>query len=65
MSLAIRVALAKRQISQSELARRIKATRPYVCSLCNGDRLPSFDMMMRIANCLDLKLWELIKGGEE
>lgn len=65
IALAFRVALAKKQVSQSELARRIKATRPFICSICNGDRQPSLDMMIRSANSLDMKLSELIKGGEE
>jgi transcriptional regulator with XRE-family HTH domain len=62
---AFRVALAKKQISQSELARRVEATRPFICSICNGDRLPSMDMMIKCANALDMKVWEIIKGGEE
>jgi transcriptional regulator with XRE-family HTH domain len=65
IGLAFRVALAKQQVSQSELARRIKATRPFICAICNGDRQPSLEMMVKVANALDMKLWEIIKGGEE
>ena len=65
ISLAFRVSLARQQVSQSELARRVQATRPFICSICNGDRQPSLDMMVKVAKALDMKLSEVIKGGEE
>jgi DNA-binding Xre family transcriptional regulator len=62
---AIRVMLAKRQVSQTTLAKEVDVTRPYMSSLCNNERVPSFRLLERISNSLDCKLSELIAGGEE
>lgn len=61
----IRVMLAKRQISQTKLAKMVEVTRPYMSSLCNNERVPSFGLLERISESLGCKVWELIKEGEE
>lgn len=65
LGLAIRVMLAKRQISQTKLAKEVNVTRPYMCSLCNNERVPSFGLLEDISSALNCALSELIKGGEE
>lgn len=60
----IRVMLAKRQISQTKLAKEVEVTRPYMSSLCNNERVPSFGLLEKISDALDCKLWELIKECE-
>ena len=65
LGLAIRVMLAKRQISQTKLAKEVNVTRPYMCSLCNNERVPSFGLLEGISSALNCALSELIKGGEE
>jgi len=57
----IRVMLAKRQVSQTKLSKEVGVTRPYMSSLCNNDRVPSFGLLERISDALDCELWELIK----
>jgi len=61
----IRVMLAKRQISQTKLAKKVEVTRPYMSSLCNNERVPSFGLLERISEALDCELWELIKECKE
>ena len=60
----IRVMLAKRQVSQTKLAKEVEVTRPHMCSLCNNERVPSFGLLERMSDALDCKLWELIKECE-
>ncbi len=60
----IRVMLAKRNISQTKLAKQVGVTRPYMSSLCNNERVPSFGLLEKISNALDCELWELIKECE-
>ena len=61
---AIRVMLAKRQLSQAKLAAMVEVTRPYMCSLCNNERVPSFGLLERICEALECKVSELIAEGE-
>jgi len=60
----IRVMLAKRQVSQTKLANQVEVTRPYMSSLCNNKRVPSFGLLEKISDALDCQLWELIKECE-
>ena len=60
----IRVMLAKRQVSQTKLAKEVEVTRPYMSSLCNNERVPSFGLLKKISDALDCHLWELIKECE-
>lgn len=62
---AIRVFIAKKNISQSKLAKSVDVTRPYMSSLCNSERIPSFGLLHKIAKSLDCKVWELIREAEE
>lgn len=61
----IRVMLAKRNVSQTKLAKEVEVTRPYMSSLCNNERVPSFGLLERMSAALDCKVWELIKECEE
>ena len=61
----IRVMLAKKQLSQTKLAAAVDVTRPYMSSLCNNERVPSFGLLEKISASLDCKVWELIKESEE
>lgn len=61
----IRVMLARNSMSQSALAREVKVTRPYICSLCNNDKIPSTLLLKKISNVLGCKVSDLlIEGGE-
>ena len=61
----IRVMLARRNISQTVLAREVEVTRPYMSSLCNNERTPSFGLLEKISSTLGCELWELIKESGE
>ncbi len=61
----IRVMLARNNLSQTKLAAAVKVTRPYMSSLCNNERVPSFGLLERIGESLDCKVWELVKESEE
>lgn len=63
LGLAIRVMIAKRKVSQTSLAKEVGVTRPYMSSLCNNDRIPSFGLLEKVSVALDCELWELIKEG--
>ena len=60
----IRVMLAKRQVSQTKLAKEVDVTRPYMCSLCNNERVPSFGLLEKISEALDCKVSEIVAEGE-
>lgn len=57
----IRVMLAKRNISQTKLAKQVGVTRPYMSSLCNNERVPSFGLLETMSAELCCELWELMK----
>jgi DNA-binding Xre family transcriptional regulator len=61
----IRVMLAKRQLSQTKLAMAVNVTRPYMSSLCNNERVPSFGLLESMCAALNCKVWELIRECEE
>ena len=60
----IRVMLAKRQISQTKLAREVGVTRTYMSSLCNNDRVASLGLLERMASALNCGVWEILKEAE-
>jgi transcriptional regulator with XRE-family HTH domain len=62
---AIRVYIAKLNISQTKLAKSVGVTRPYMSSLCNNERVPSFGLLESISKSLECRVWELIKEAEE
>jgi transcriptional regulator with XRE-family HTH domain len=61
LGLGIRLMLARKKMSQTKLAKAVSVTRPYMCSLCNNERVPSFGLLEEISKALDCELWELIK----
>lgn len=61
----IRIMLAKRQVSQTTLSKEVGVTRPYVCSLCNNSKEPSFALLEKIAYALDCNVSEIIASGEQ
>ncbi|MEE8209079.1 MAG: helix-turn-helix transcriptional regulator [Nitrosomonadaceae bacterium] len=64
IGVAIRVALAKRNKSQTWLANEVDVTRPFLSNLCNNNKAPSIGMLRKIACALGMPVSELIKGGE-
>lgn len=65
IAVSIRVWIAKRNTSQTKLAKKVGVTRPYMSSLCTGGKIPSTGLIERISKALDIEVSELIKAGEE
>ena len=66
MSIAasLRMALAKKNKSQTWLAKEIEVTRPYVCNICNGNKKPSIETIERICKALEITKSDFFKYGE-
>jgi DNA-binding Xre family transcriptional regulator len=61
----IRVMLARRNISQTRLAREVGVSRPYMSSLCTNNKTPSFGLLESISLSLGCEMWEIIKESAE
>lgn len=61
--LAIRYHREEKDISQEELAARAGISRTYLSLVENKKRIPSFDLLKKIASCLDETVTELILGS--
>lgn len=62
------VILKKRQqmgLSQDEVAQRSKLHRTYISDVERGERNISVESMRRIANALDMRVWQLVQYAEE
>ena len=64
LGVGIRVMIARQNTNQTQLAKAIGVTRPYMSSLCNNERTPSFGLLENISAFLNCKVWELIKESE-
>lgn len=62
----LREKLTEREISQSELAKRVGVSQPYMNQLTKGMRVPSVELVRKICRELGLELSDLIvdPGGE-
>lgn len=54
--------LAKRGMSQSELAEKAGLSKPFVCRFLNGNRLPTHDVVTRIAHALNTTAGDFVQG---
>lgn len=61
----IRVLLARRKISGSELARKVGVTQPYISRRLNGEVAFDLDDLERIAAVLDVDVTDLIPRRRE
>lgn len=62
------VILKKRQqmgLSQDEVAQRSKLHRTYISDVERGERNISVESMRRIANALDMRVWQLVQYAED
>lgn len=60
----IRVMMAKQNTNQTQVAKTVGITRPYMSSLCNNGRTPSLGLLSEISKSLSCQVWELIKEAE-
>jgi len=61
---AIKVALAKNDIRQNELAARLGVSDKYISRVCNQENV-GMNTIRKIADELDMKVSELVALGEE
>ena len=61
---AIKVALAKNDIRQNELAARLGVSDKYISRVCNHENV-GMNTIRKIADELDMKVSELVALGEE
>jgi transcriptional regulator with XRE-family HTH domain len=51
----------KARMTQQELADTVGTTREYISNIENGHKVPSFDMLDKLAKALNLSVKDLIK----
>lgn len=56
-----RIRLARTDLTQSELARRVGATRQTIISIENGRYSPSLELAFRLSHVLDVSIEELFQ----
>ncbi len=61
---AFRVALAKKNTSQSEISRQVGKSRFHISNICNENSTPSWELISDVCEALDIPASEFIKGGE-
>jgi len=62
---ALKDARLKKGLSHESLAQKAGITRPAISHIENGKRKPTLLICLKIAQALDLKLWQLIKKAEK
>lgn len=61
---SIKVALAKREMNQADLAEKMKASRPYISQLA-GREHAGMGTVVLLADAFDMKVSEFIALGED
>lgn len=62
---AIRVMLAKKNKSQSALARELGLSKFHINHMCHGRRTPSWGCICDMSEAFEMKVSDFIKEGEE
>lgn len=63
---AMRRLRVERGLSQEELAEKMDMTsNAHISRLENGKKLPSLEMVFRLADALDIEAWEIVKSMKE
>lgn len=60
-SAKLKALLKERGMRQAELARRLSSTQVSVCRYVNGQRIPTVDVAVLIADALNVSMDELIR----
>lgn len=61
----LRIYRQEKGMTQEQLGERVDVVRSFICSLENGDRQPSFDMVLRLAAALGVRPGELVDAVAE
>lgn len=63
LGMAIKIALVKKGMKQSELAEKLGVTQVYVSRICNSKNV-GMNVASNVATALDMKVSELVALGE-
>jgi transcriptional regulator with XRE-family HTH domain len=63
--IVLRIYRQEKGLTQEQLGERVDVVRSFICSLENGNRQPSFDMVLRLAAALDVRPGELVDAVAE
>lgn len=63
--IVLRIYRQKKGLTQEQLGERVDVVRSFICSLENGNRQPSFDMVLRLAAALGIRPGELVDAVAE
>lgn len=61
----IRIVREEKKLSQGDLEKRTGLLRCYISRVENGHTVPSIETLEKIANALEMKLYQLVYDGEE
>lgn len=61
----LRVFRQKKGLTQEQLSERVDVVRSFICSLENGKKQPSLNMIYRLATALDVRPGELVDAAAE
>ena len=61
----IRIVREEKKLSQGDLEKRTGLLRCYISRVENGHTVPSIETLEKIANALEMKLYQLVYDGDE
>ena len=63
--IVLRIYRQEKGLTQEQLAERVDVVRSFICSLENGDRQPSLQMILKLAAALGVRASELVGAMED
>ncbi len=61
----LRIFRREKGLTQEQLSERVDVVRSFICSLENGKKQPSFDMLFRLAAALGVKPGQLVDAAAD
>ena len=65
MLLRLKTILNQKEIKSKDLAERVGVSVQTISYICNGKVSPSLDLIEKIANALDIPIWQLFVSPED
>ena len=63
--LVLRICRLEKGLTQEQLSERVDVVRSFICSLENGKKQPSLNMIFRLATALGVRPGELVDAAAE
>lgn len=63
--IVLRIHRQEKGLTQEQLGERVDVVRSFICSLENGDRLPSMQMILKLAAALGVRSGDLMNAVED